>query len=119
MFKTSIVKPGLVTASVLLLAAVLAANNAKAQPSAYADPQEQARNLVQLGEVSGFSPAIVTVKVIGTTQMNAQEQARNLIAGPGEGNSKGPAYVGAVMISTPAVDAQKQVAHVLSAPLPL
>ena len=124
MFKTLIVKPSVIAASALLLASVVGVHNAKAEQGGfgYVDPQQQARNLVQRGEVtesvSSWKPVIV--KVVSSAKLDAQEQARRLIAGPIAGSNDGPAYEGALLVLQPkGFDAHKQVEHVLSAPLPL
>ena len=122
MFKTFIVKPSVITVSALLVASLLGIHNAKAAPSGYADPQQQARNLVQRGEVtaSASSWTPVKVNVVRSVKLDAQEQARRLIAGPIAGSNDGPAYEGALLVLQPkGFDAHKQVEHVLSAPLPL
>ena len=120
MSKTFIVKPSVITVSALLLASVVGIHNAKAAPSGYADPQQQASNLVQWGEVSGSSATPVIVKVVSSAKLDAQEQARHLIAGPIAGSNDGPVYIGAMLnLKSQKVDAQKQIEHVLSAPLPL
>ena len=122
MFKTFIVKPSVITASALILASLVGVHNAKAAPSGYADPQQQARNLVQHGDVteSGSSWKPVIVKVVSSAKLDAQEQARRMITGPIAGSNDGPAYVGAMLIlKSQEVDAHKQIEHVLSAPLPL
>ena len=122
MFKTLIVKPSVIAASALLLASVVGVHNAKAEQSGYVDPQQQARNLVQHGDVteSGSSWKPVIVKVVSSAKLDAQEQARRMITGPIAGSNDGPAYVGAMLIlKSQEVDAHKQIEHVLSAPLPL
>ena len=124
MFKTLIVKPSVIAASALLFASVVGVHNAKAEQGGfgYVDPQQQARNLVQWGEVtkSGSSWKPVIVKVVSSAKLDAQEQARRLITGPIAGSNDGPAYIGAMLIvESQEVDAHKQVEHVLSAPLPL
>ena len=122
MFKTFIVKPSVITASALLLASVVGIHNAKAEQSGYVDAQQQARNLVQRGEVteSGSSRTPVIVKVVRSAKLDAQEQAIRLINGPIAGSNDGPAYIGAMLIlKSQEVDAHKQVEHILSAPLPL
>ena len=122
MFKTLIVKPSVIAASALLLASVVGVHNAKAEQSGYVDPQQQARNLAQNGDVtesdSSWKPVIV--KVVSSAKLDAQEQARRLITGPIAGSNDGPAYIGAMLIlKSQQIDAHKQVEHVLSAPLPL
>ena len=125
MFKTLIAKPTVIAASALLFASLVGVHNAKAAGQGsfgYVDPQEQARNLVQRGEVteSGSSRTHVIVNVVRSAKLDAQEQARRLIAGPIAGSNDGPAYIGAMLTLQPQeVDAHKQVEHVLSAPLPL
>ena len=119
MFKTFIVKPSVIAASALILASLVGVHNAKAEQSGYVDPQQQARNLVQWGEVSGSSATPVIVKVVSSAKFDAQEQARRLIAGPIAGSNDGPVYIGAMLIlKSQEVDAHKQVEHLLSAPLP-
>ena len=125
MFKTFIVKPSVITASALLVASLVGVPNAKAAEQGgfgYVDPQEQARNLVQRGGVteSGSSQTPVIVNIVRSAKLDAQEQARRLIAGPIAGSNDGPAYEGALLVLQPkGFDAHKQVEHVLSAPLPL
>lgn len=114
MFKTLIVKPSVITASALLVASLVGVHNANAD-------QEQARNLLQHGGVveSGFWQAPAAAGIVGSVKLGAQEQARNLIAGPIAGSNDGPVYIGAMLTLKPQEgDAHKQIEHVLSAPLP-
>ena len=89
MFKTFIVKSTVITAAALLVASLVGVHNAKA------------------AEQGGFG------------NVDTQEQARRLLAGPIAGSNDGPAFIGAVLIlNQQQVNAQKQIAGVLSAPLP-
>ncbi len=123
MFKTLIVKPSVITASALLFASLVGVHNAKAESGSfgYVDSQDQARHLLQHGAVveSGFWQAPVAVGIVGSVKLDAQEQARNLIAGPIAGSKDGPAYIGAMLVLKPQEgDAHKQIERVISAPLP-
>ncbi len=67
---------------------------------------------------SGFSQAPAAVSIIRSVKLDAQEQARRLIAGPIAGSNDGQAYIGAMLVLKPQeVDAHKQIERVLSAPL--
>ncbi len=89
MFKTFIVKPTVITAAALLVASLVGVHNAKA------------------AEQGGFG------------NVDTQEQARRLLAGPVAGSNDGPAYIGAMQVLKPQeVDAHKQAERLLSAPLP-
>ncbi|HVS26561.1 MAG TPA: hypothetical protein VHE58_04600 [Burkholderiales bacterium] len=123
MFKTLIAKPTVITASALLFASLVGVHNAKAEQGGfgYVDSQEQARHLLQHGGVveSGYSQAPAAAGIVRSVKLDAQEQARRLIAGPIAGSNDGPVYIGAMLTLKPQeVDAHKQIERVLSAPLP-